>query len=581
MFISKKFSSTIAFSACSAALLTMVGCSNAGSDNADPSTQPQNQVMAAQNQAAAPSASQSQGATEFSGTTRGKVSAVNADGSVVVLGQTIVVSTSTVYFGVTKNDIMVGDYISVDSSVNTSGQVVAAAITLDTSFDPTVSLIGVVNNVDNVNQTFQVGVITVGFDSINVANFDSAGLIAGMVVEIVADEENFETNLGQVAVDSISVLEDGGTVNIGPSGVLVSDETGTVVVGENGVLVGVNGVIIDDAGDSVVVGTNGVSVDENGLLVVGTDGMFLSIDGDTVVVGENGVSLNSDGTVSVGASGVSVNDDNDSVVVDQNGVTINDEDGETSVTPDGITVDGVDLEDMINDTVEDTLNEILDLGDLNTYDYFDVALSSSTNCLSVGVPASFQITGNTTNAMSEQVTHNLSGQVSINTDSPDSLSLVANDSTGIYLNMNNQDIVEMDIVAGDTTLTHFVGAIPSSVERPVVLAKQTAGWCSFIVFEQDNCTSITNTTPGINVTTDQLTVDSSSGGATVTMGQTVVDTSSAGSSVTVDGELLIDTQSNQWLSEGGVVDSVSSHSGLTVSGCTLNNPENIPVITVD
>jgi len=123
------------------------------------------------------------------------------------------------------------------------------------------------------------------------------------------------------------------------------------------------------------------------------------------------------------------------------------------------------------------------------------------------MPTTFQVIGDTTNASNLQVTHNLSGQVSVNSDSPGNLSLVASDSTGIYLSMNEQDIVAMDIVAGDTTLTHYIGAIPDTVVRPVVLAKQTANWCSFIVFEQDNCTSITNTAASANLTAGQATLE--------------------------------------------------------------------------
>jgi len=575
MFISKQFSSALVYSACSAALLTMVGCSDGGSEKAGPAVQPQ-QSMTGGTIAAAPGASNTQNAQagrNFSGTTRGRVSAVNADGSVEVLGQTIAVSTGTVYFGIARTEIMVGDYVSIDGSVDGSGRIVAGAITLDTSFDPVVTLMGVVSNVDVNEQTFQVGDVTVGFDALNFNNFDVANLSNGMVVEIAANEQNFDAGFSQVAVDSISVLENGSIVNVGPNGIFVDDGEDKVIIDNNGIqvsgsegttVVGANGIITHSGGDSIVIGENGVSVNADGNIVVGPDGVFVSVDGETVVVGQNGVSINADGTV----------------VVDNGGVTVTDGDGTTSVTSDGIAIDGVDLEDFINDTINNSLEGVLDLGDLSAYDYTDIELSASSNCLSVGVPTAFQITGNTTNAMSEAVTHNLSGQVSVNSDSTGNLNLVANNSAGIYLNMTEQDIIEMEIVAGDTTLTHYVGALPSSVARPVVLAKQTANWCSFIFFEQDNCTSITNTTEAYSVNAGQASVETSPLGTTVTAGQTVVDTSSAGTTISVGGEVLIDTVSNQWVSEEGVIDSVSIHSGVTVNGCNLNNPAGIPVITV-
>jgi len=607
MFISKQFSSAISFSACSAALLTMVGCSDGVFDESDPSAQENNRLTTAQTQS--PGVANTQNGKSFLGTTRGQVTEVHTDGSVVVLGQTIVVSAATLYFGVTRSDITVGDYISVEGSVDGSGRIVAGAITLDTSFDPIVTLMGVVTHVDFEDQHFQIGGITVAFDDVNFANFDSTKLAVGMVVEIVADEQNFDAGFSQIAVDSISVLENGSTVNVGPGGVFLSDDDSTVIVNQSGVsvsdndgvvVVGPDGVIVNEGGDSLVVGENGVSVSDDGAVVVGPDGVLVNVDGNTVVVGEDGVSVNADGTVvvgptgisvnsegsvGVGTSGISVNAENETIVVGESGVTVNGSDGTSSVTTDGITINGNDMEDVTTDTVDDTLNEtlnsVLDLGDLGAYNYSDIELSVSSNCLSIGMPTTFQVTGNTTNSTNELVTHNLSGQVSISSDSPGNLSLVASDSTGVYLNMNEQDIVEMEMVAGDTTLTHFVGAIPDSVARPVVLAKQTANWCSFIVFEQDNCTSITNTTPGTSLIAGQTTLDTGLGGTTLNAGQTVVDSSSAGTTISVGGDVLIDAPSNQWVSENGMVDSVSSHSGLTVSGCTLSNPENIPVITVE
>jgi len=603
MFISKKFSSAIL---CSTALLAMVGCSDGVFDESESSGQANNQVSAAQTQS--PGTSNTQNGRSFSGTTRGQVSAVNADGSLVVLGQTIFVSTNTLYFGVTRSDLMVGDYISIESSVDGSGRIVAGAITLDTSFDPVVTLMGVVTHVDFDDQYFQIGDITVAFDDINFANFDSTKLSSGMVVEITANEQNFDAGFSQIAVDTISVLENGSTVTVGLNGVSVSDNDSTVVVNQSGVsvsdndgsvVVGPDGVIVNESGDSVIVGENGVSINDDGAVVVGPEGVLVNVDGNTVVVGEEGVSVNADGTVvvgptgisvnaegtvGVGTSGITVNAENETIVVGESGVTIDGSEGTSSVTTDGITINGNDLEDVINDTVNDTLNEsldnVLDLGDLGAYNYSDIQLSTSSNCLSIDMPTTFQVTGTTTNSSNETVTHNLSGQVSINSDSPGNLSLVANDSTGIYLNMNEQDIVAMEIVAGDTTLTHFVGAIPDTVARPVVLAKHTSSWCSFIIFEQDNCTSITNTTPDTSLTTGQTNLDTGLDGTTLNAGQTVVDTSSAGTTISVAGEVLIDAPSNQWVSETGVVDSVSSHSGLTVTGCTLTNPENIPVVIV-
>jgi len=488
MFISKKVSSAIT---CPIALLAMVGCSDGMSDksaNAGSVNQSENQVQT-------PAAANSQNAKSFMGTTRGRVSEINADGSVVVLGQTIAISDATMFFGTSSGDITVGDYVSIEGSVNGSGRVVAGAITLDTSSDPMVTLMGVISNLDFENGYFQVGDITVGFDAIKVANFDSTKLSNGMVVEIAADEQNFDTGITGISVDSIAVLENGSTVSIGTDGVFVSDDEGTVVVNENGVV-------------------------------------------------------------------------------------INDSEGTTSVTTDGIIVDDVNLQEMIDDTVDETIKEILDLGDLSSYNYTDIELSASSNCLSIGAPTQFQVTGNTTNDLNELVTHNLSGQVALQSGSPSNLSVVANDGTGIYLNMSEQDIVQMQIVAGDTTLTHFVGALPDTVVRPVVLAKQTADWCSFIVFEQDNCTSITNTSSAIDVDNGQASINSSLGGTCITAGQTVIDASAAGTGITIDGELLVDTASNQWVSQGGMVDFVSDAGGLSVSGCTLSNPENIPVIRV-
>jgi len=605
MFISKHFSSAISFSACSVALLSVVGCSEGVFGESDPAAQAGNQATVTQSSGA----TNTQNRKSFSGTTRGPVSEVNADGSVVVLGQTIVLSATTLYFGLTRNDIMVGDYLKIEGSVDGSGRIVAGAITLDTSFDPMVNLIGVVTHVDFDDQHFQVGDITVAFNDINFANFDSAQLSVGMVVEIAAVEQNFDAGFSQIAVDTISVLENGSVVNVGLSGVSVSDDDSSVVVNQSGVsvsggdgsvVVGSDGVIVNDNGDSVVIGENGVSVNDDGAVVIGPDGILINVDGNTVVVGEDGVSVNADGTVSIGPTGISVNSqgsvgvgttgisvsaENETIVVGESGVTINGNEGTSSVTTDGITINGDDLEKVINDTVNDTLNEtlnnVLDLGDLGAYNYTDIQLSTSSNCLSIGMPTTFQVIGDTTISSNEQVTHNLSGQVSVNSDSPGNLSLVASDSTGIYLSMNEQDIVAMEIVAGDTTLTHYIGAIPDTVARPVVLAKQTANWCSFIVFERDNCTSITNTTSSPNLVAGQTSLDKDLSGTSITAGQTVVDTSSAGTTISVGGEVLIDAPSNQWLSENGIVDSVSSDGGLTVSGCTLSNPENIPVITVD
>jgi len=604
MFISKKFSSAIMYSACSAALLTMVGCSDAGTQESGPSAQTQNPVTAAEPQNAEANNSEQQStpttqdastpadatagqsapttqdgstpadaasgqnpttapnaqpASDFSGTTRGRVSQVNADGSIVVLGQTIVVVTSTVFFGVSSGEIMVGDYVSVQSTVNGSGQIVAGAITLDTSFDSQVSLVGVVVSVDFENETFQVGGITVEFDAVDFDGFDSANLTVGMVVEIVADEDNFEPTSVQIEANSITVLGNGSTVSISSNGITVSDEDGTVIIDDGGifvidedgaVVIEDSGVFVNDEGETVFVNENGVLVYGDGTAVINSDGVSVEDGGESVIVGPNGVF---------------VNDEGETIVIDENGVTITDSDGTTGVTTDGITIDGVDLEDMIMDTINDTLEEVLDLGDLSMYEYTDIQLSVSSNCLSVGVPVTFQVTGDTSTSAAQLVTHNLSGQVTVNTDSSGHLSVLASDSTGIHLNMSEQDIAQLQIVAGDTTLTHYVGAISDDVERPVVLAKQTENWCSFIVFEQDNCTSITNP------------VSSTS----VNAGQTIVDTSPSGTSISIDGEVLVDTESAQWVFENGTQDSVSIPSGLSVNGCTLDNPENIPVLVVE
>lgn len=611
MFISKHFSSAISFSACSVALLATVGCSDGVFDESESAKQADIQAPTSQTQS--PVVLNPQNSGSFSGTTRGQVTQVNADGSVVVLGQAIVVTDATLYFGVTQSQIRVGDYISIEGSVDSSGRIVAGAITLDTSADPIVTLMGVVTHVDFEDQYFEIGNITVAFDDFNFVNFDSANLSPGMVVEIAADEQNFNAEFSQIAVDTISILGDGGTINVGPGGVSVNNDDSTVVVNQTGVsvsdndgavVVGSDGVVVNEGGDSIVVGQNGVSINNDGAVVVGPDGVLVNVDGNTVVVGEDGVSVNADGTVIVGPTGISVNSEgtvgvgttgisvtaeDETIVVGESGVTINSGEGTSSVTTDGITINGNDLQDTITDnvdeTLDETLNNMLELGDLGAYNYTDIKLSTSSNCLSIGMPTTFQVTGITTDSLNQPVTHNLTGQVSISSNSPGNLSLIGSDSTGVFLTMNEQDIVEVEIVAGDTTLTHYVGAIPETVARPVVLTKQTANWCSFIVFEQDSCTSITNTSTststGAELTAGQNMLDTGIDGTSLSTGQTVVDTSSAGTTISIDGDLTIDAPSDQWLSEDGMVDSVSSDSGLTVSGCTLSNPENIPVITIE
>jgi len=169
-------------------------------------------------------------------------------------------------------------------------------------------------------------------------------------------------------------------------------------------------------------------------------------------------------------------------------------------------------------------------------DYFLTQIEGN-NCLAVGEDASFLLTGTYFDEGFNVVKENLSGLATVTRSNGAPVEILSVGDSGIALRMNQTGIAELSYSTSNISLSQIIGAIDSSISRPVILERQLENRCTFMLFGQNNSC------------------------ATVSGGRS----DGSGSSFVSLGN-----------SEG-----IASDETLSIDNCVLQNPNNIPVIPVN
>ncbi len=168
-----------------------------------------------------------------------------------------------------------------------------------------------------------------------------------------------------------------------------------------------------------------------------------------------------------------------------------------------------------------------------------IRLAGDSECLNVNETANYQLVGSFLNDQSQLVSEDLSGFANIS-GAEGTVSVISIGDSGISLQLNEVTVAAIPISVGDQTTTQYLSAIPASTQRPVIVGRQTQDWCAYILYGVDGtCASVANSS------TDD--------------GQTLTITATASASAT---------------------GSNGSMATISLRGCELNNPQDIPVMQI-
>ena len=116
---------------------------------------------------------------------KGWVEYKSGPNSVVVLGQTVEISASTRFDGVTGlAGININSLVKISGFVKGNGIIAATRMELLTTNDSESKLFGVVENLDTVNKTFKFGALTVNYDSASFSGVTAGTLANNVYLEI-------------------------------------------------------------------------------------------------------------------------------------------------------------------------------------------------------------------------------------------------------------------------------------------------------------------------------------------------------------------------------------------------------------
>jgi hypothetical protein len=131
------------------------------------------------------------------------VDAVNAvDGTFVALSQLVITDASTVFDQVTLATLAPGDVVEVFGVRDADLSIRATRVERKqgvTEFEVT----GTIQNVDTVEQTFAIGLLTVDFSDAVVENAPPTGLTDGLLVEVETEEAPVDDAVSAVGVEVI------------------------------------------------------------------------------------------------------------------------------------------------------------------------------------------------------------------------------------------------------------------------------------------------------------------------------------------------------------------------------------------
>lgn len=118
---------------------------------------------------------------------RGPIESIDLTAGVIVaLGQTILINADTFYTdGLTADQLLVGDIISLSSYTNEEGQLVATRIDVKEGVAASdLRLTGLVSNLDTTAMTFTINAQLVDYSKVTLANLPNATLANGMLVSV-------------------------------------------------------------------------------------------------------------------------------------------------------------------------------------------------------------------------------------------------------------------------------------------------------------------------------------------------------------------------------------------------------------
>lgn len=114
----------------------------------------------------------------------GPVSAVNADGSFVVLGQKVVVNDLTVFEDLVSADLKQGMRVEISGYLQASGELVATHVEKDHDTDGKVELRGAVSELNESAKTFQLRGQQIDYSGVHKWDLEGAALANGLLVEV-------------------------------------------------------------------------------------------------------------------------------------------------------------------------------------------------------------------------------------------------------------------------------------------------------------------------------------------------------------------------------------------------------------
>jgi len=123
---------------------------------------------------------------EFDDDLQGPVEAIDVPGStIVVLGQLVIVTGTTVFDGTTLSTLAPGDVVEVSGFVDGSGNLRATRVELESEVED-VEINGTINELDADAQTFRIGGQLVDYSSAEITDAPPGGLENGLFVEVHA-----------------------------------------------------------------------------------------------------------------------------------------------------------------------------------------------------------------------------------------------------------------------------------------------------------------------------------------------------------------------------------------------------------
>ena len=171
-----------------------------------------------------------------------------------------------------------------------------------------------------------------------------------------------------------------------------------------------------------------------------------------------------------------------------------------------------------------------------SYDF--LRLAGDTECLTVNQAGNYQLIGSYVSSDSQVVSEDLSGFARVGAIADGSVSVISVGDNGISLQLNETTIAAIPISVGEQTTTHYLSAIPTTTEKPIIVARQTQDWCAYVLYGSNgSCASVTN--------------------SEISDGQTLSITATSSASVIgPNGDEIVISSRN----------------------CELDNPQNIPVL---